>query len=280
MRTYSTDHGPDQIPEIARRHGLKVMQGLWLSSLPDLTRKQIETGIASARYPDVIQAVIIGNEVLLRGEMSATALSRAIREVKAQVSMPVTYADVWEFWLRHRDVAAEVDFITIHVLPYWEDRRRRGMRRRTSTPSAGRSSPPFRAGTSSSASSMAEPLPCAKPPCRLRSPRRVMHEVLATAKRGNYPINLIEAYDHALEAAARRHGRRPLGSLRCLPAAAQVRLGRHRLEPSAVALAGRRGGGVGGAGLAAAIAARRRSAGWPEASYGCASPPSHSCPAA
>ena len=35
--------------------------------------------------------------------------------------MRVTYADVWEFWLRHRDVAAAVDFITVHILPYWED---------------------------------------------------------------------------------------------------------------------------------------------------------------
>ena len=35
--------------------------------------------------------------------------------------MPVTYADVWEFWLRYRDVYEAVDFVTIHILPYWED---------------------------------------------------------------------------------------------------------------------------------------------------------------
>src|SRR5258708_5448703 len=122
IRTYSIDHGLDQIPEIAKRHGMKVLQGLWLSSLPDLSRKQVDTTIALAkRFPDVIAAVIVGNEVLLRGEMSAPQLARIIREVKAQVSMPVTYADVWEFWLRHRDIAAAVDFVTIHILPYWED---------------------------------------------------------------------------------------------------------------------------------------------------------------
>src|SRR5258708_2989031 len=72
IRTYSVDHGLDQIPEIAKRHGLKVMQGLWLSSLPELSRKQLARAIALAkRFPDVIQAVIVGNEVLLRGEMSA-----------------------------------------------------------------------------------------------------------------------------------------------------------------------------------------------------------------
>src|SRR5437764_8754389 len=72
VRTYSVDHGLDQIPEIAKRHGMKVIQGLWISNLPDLTRKQIDTTVALAkRYPDVIQAIVVGNEVLLRGEMSA-----------------------------------------------------------------------------------------------------------------------------------------------------------------------------------------------------------------
>ena len=122
VRTYSTDHGLDQIPEIAKRHGLKVMLGLWLSNQPELNRKQIETAVELAkRFPDVIQSVIVGNEVLLRGEMSAPALADTVRSVKTQIPVPVTYADVWEFWLRYREVAAAVDFVTVHILPYWED---------------------------------------------------------------------------------------------------------------------------------------------------------------
>ena len=42
IRTYSIDHGLDKIPEIAKRHGMKVLHGLWLSSLPELNRRQIE----------------------------------------------------------------------------------------------------------------------------------------------------------------------------------------------------------------------------------------------
>jgi glucan 1,3-beta-glucosidase len=199
IRTYSVDHGLDQIPEIARRHGMKVMQGLWLSSLPDLSRKQIETTIALAkRFPDVIQAVIVGNEVLLRGEMSAPDLARTIREVKAQVSMPVTYADVWEFWLRHREIAAAVDFITIHILPYWEDipipaaaaaPHVDAIRKQIVAafpdkevfvgefgwPSAGR----MREGALPSPANQA----------------RSLQDVLALAKRATYRVNLIEAYD-------------------------------------------------------------------------------------
>src|SRR5690606_36731123 len=80
------------------------------------------TAVALAnQYPEVISAVFVGNEVLLRGEMTPGDLIAAIGAVKAQVRVPVTYADVWEFWLRYREVVRAVDFITIHILPFWED---------------------------------------------------------------------------------------------------------------------------------------------------------------
>src|SRR5713226_1216995 len=199
VRTYSIDHGLDQIPEIARRHGMKVLQGLWLSSQPEPSRKQVETTIALARrFADVITGIVVGNEVLLRGEMSAPDLARTIREVKAQVAMPVTYADVWEFWLRNRDLAAAVDFVTIHILPYWEDfpipardaaEHVDAIRKRVAAafpdkdvfvgefgwPSAGRMRE----------SALPSPV----------NQAFAMHEVLDRAKGENYRLNLIEAYD-------------------------------------------------------------------------------------
>jgi glucan 1,3-beta-glucosidase len=199
IRTYSVDHGLDQIPEIAGRHGMKVMLGLWLSSLPELSRHQVETAVALARrYPEVIQSVVVGNEVLLRGEMSAPDLANTIRAVKQQVTMPVTYADVWEFWLRYREIASAVDFITIHTLPYWEDfpipveaaaahvaairsevvaafPNREILVGEFGWPSAGR----MREGALPSRANQA----------------RLVQEVLAQAKRDNYRVNLIEAFD-------------------------------------------------------------------------------------
>ena len=122
IRTYSIEHGVDQVPAIAQRHGMKVLLGLWLSPHRDKNRVQIDTAIALAkRFPDTVTSVIVGNEVLLRGELSAGELAAIIREVKAAVTVPVTYADVWEFWLRNPDLAGAVDFVTIHLLPYWED---------------------------------------------------------------------------------------------------------------------------------------------------------------
>ncbi len=122
IRTYSVENGLDQVPAIAARHQLKVMQGLWLSNKAEKNARQAETVVALAKtFPNTVSAVIVGNEVLLRGDLSAGDLEGFIRNVKAQVSIPVTYADVWEFWLRYRDLAAALDFVTIHILPYWED---------------------------------------------------------------------------------------------------------------------------------------------------------------
>ena len=86
IRTYSVDDGRADVLESARRHGLKVLHGIWVSSDPAKTRQQIETTVALAEaYPDVISAVVVGNEVLLRGEMSSTDPIGYIRQVKAQV---------------------------------------------------------------------------------------------------------------------------------------------------------------------------------------------------
>jgi exo-beta-1,3-glucanase (GH17 family) len=199
VRTYSVDFGLDRIAEIAKRHGMKVLQGLWLSNRPELSRKQVATAIALAnRFPDVIAAVIVGNEVLLRGEMAAPDLVRTIREVKAQVPVPVTYADVWEFWLRHRDVATAVDFVTIHILPYWEDfpiparnaaAHVDAIRARMVAAFPGKEVFVGEFGWPSAGRMREAALPSPV------NQARTMHEVLDRAKRENYRVNLIEAYD-------------------------------------------------------------------------------------
>ena len=74
-------HGLDQIPEIAKRHGLKVIHGIWLSSNAEKNQQEIATSVALAKkFPDVIQSIVVGNEVLLRGEIAANDLAGIIRE--------------------------------------------------------------------------------------------------------------------------------------------------------------------------------------------------------
>lgn len=199
VRTYSIDNGLDQVPAIASKVGLKVMQGIWLGSDRAKNFAQISTAIRLTKEnPGTITSLVVGNEVLLRGEMTTTDLAAIIRSVKAQVSVPVTYADVWEYWLRYREIYDVVDFITIHILPYWEDLPVRAkyaaahvnaIRQRmavafpnkeiligeTGWPSEGR----MREGALPSRTNQA----------------RVVSEILALAKQENFRVNLIEAYD-------------------------------------------------------------------------------------
>lgn len=122
VRTYSMT-GLDDVPALARKHGLTLMLGAWVSGDEKATRLEIEQLVATAnRFPDVVQSVVVGNEALLRKDISGERLAKLITEVKGRVQQPVTYADVWEFWHKHPQVAPAVDFITIHLLPYWEDK--------------------------------------------------------------------------------------------------------------------------------------------------------------
>jgi exo-beta-1,3-glucanase (GH17 family) len=121
VRTYSVT-GLEVIPEVAREHGLKVLLGAWIG-VDEVTNERELVGLVdlAGRHPDVVSAVIVGNEVLLRREKTGAQMAELVGQVKARVRQPVTYADVWEFWRKHPEVAPAVDFVTIHLLPYWED---------------------------------------------------------------------------------------------------------------------------------------------------------------
>lgn len=122
VRIYSVSQGLELVPAIAQELGLKVLMGAWIGAEAAKNRIQVDTVVKLANaYPRTIRAVIVGNEVLLRREQSEAGLRAYIEEVRKRVKVPVTYADVWEFWMRHPDLATAVDFVTVHILPYWED---------------------------------------------------------------------------------------------------------------------------------------------------------------
>ena len=101
---------------------MKVLLGVWIGRDRAKNAQLADIAVSLVKdHPGTVAAVIVGSEVLLRGEMTASDLRQIIRSVKPRVDVPVTYADVWEFWLRYREVAEDVDFVTAHFLPYWED---------------------------------------------------------------------------------------------------------------------------------------------------------------
>jgi exo-beta-1,3-glucanase (GH17 family) len=199
VRTYSIDNGLDQVPALAAKVGLKVIQGIWLGSNRLKNLAQISTVVGlTKQYPAVISSVVVGNEVLLRGEMTTSDLAATIRSVKSQVAVPVTYADVWEYWLRNREVYEAVDFVTIHILPYWEDFPIRAkyaaihvdsIRKRMAVAFPGKEILIGETGWPSAGRMRDAALPSRT------NQARVVSEILDLAKRENFRVNLIEAYD-------------------------------------------------------------------------------------
>jgi exo-beta-1,3-glucanase (GH17 family) len=122
IRTYSTV-GLEMIPKIARENNLKMLMGAWVNGDEKSTQKEITTLIKLAsENKDIVKAVVVGNEALLRGDLSDKQLYKYIKQVKAALpDTQVTYADVWEYWLKYPNIREVTDFVTIHILPYWED---------------------------------------------------------------------------------------------------------------------------------------------------------------
>ena len=122
IRSYAALGGKADLAALARLHGLRLWQGIWLGNDRKKNAQEMAAAIALAnRYPDTIDRVIVGNEVLLRRDLPVEELIADIDTVRRAVKQPVTYADVWDFWRQFPQVAPHVDIVTIHLLPYWED---------------------------------------------------------------------------------------------------------------------------------------------------------------
>ena len=122
IRTYGLSQGLDAVPAVVQKLGMRMKLGVWLARDAAQNRLELDRGIALARqYNDVVDLLIVGNEVLLRRELSPDALGKVLAYARLHSPVPVTYADVWEFWLRHASLAQHVDVVTVHILPYWED---------------------------------------------------------------------------------------------------------------------------------------------------------------
>ena len=123
IRTYTVSNGLDRVPEIARRHGLTVSLGCWISADFDENEKElalcIKTALANRR---VIDRVFVGNESIMFGYVNPDQLSSYIKRVRDALPnrIKVTTAETWSTWLMYPEIAQYADLVAVHILPYWE----------------------------------------------------------------------------------------------------------------------------------------------------------------
>jgi len=120
VRTYSSLKSLGQIPDIAARHQLKVAQGAWVDRQLATNELEIAAAIDLANHHANVIRLVIGNEVILRNDLSVAELSRQLDRVRAAVEQPVSTAEPWDVWLKNPQLVEHVDYIAVHLLPYWE----------------------------------------------------------------------------------------------------------------------------------------------------------------
>src|SRR6202050_3086218 len=91
-----------------------------LDSHLDKNEEQLQTAIDLANNHQNVVRVIVGNEVLLRGDLRIEQLEAYLDRARTAIGPPVGTAETWATWLAHPDLAQHVDFIGVHLLPYWE----------------------------------------------------------------------------------------------------------------------------------------------------------------
>jgi exo-beta-1,3-glucanase (GH17 family) len=151
IRLYDSGENSQTVLELIKENKLniRVMLGIWLSAelsnhetcawltepIPDevlannklVNRAEVEKGISLAnRYKDIVVAVNVGNEALVDWndhKVDVDTLITYVKQVKKHIKQPVTVAENYEWWAANgKKLAAELDFIAIHIYPIWEGR--------------------------------------------------------------------------------------------------------------------------------------------------------------
>jgi exo-beta-1,3-glucanase (GH17 family)/cellulose synthase/poly-beta-1,6-N-acetylglucosamine synthase-like glycosyltransferase len=120
VRTYSVEKSLADIPELADHHGLNVALGAWIDSHRDLNEAQLKSAIDLAATHQNVVRVLIGNEVIFRGDLPVEELEKYLDRARLAIGQPVGTAETWSVWFSHPELAQHVDFIGVHLLPYWE----------------------------------------------------------------------------------------------------------------------------------------------------------------
>ena len=121
IRTFSCTDGHELIPAIAREKGLHTLVGVWLDDDRERNELELENAIRVAQEGHV-DVLGVGNEVLLRGDLSEDELLDYIERAKAAIpDVEVGYVDAYFEFAAHPRIADACDVLLANCYPFWED---------------------------------------------------------------------------------------------------------------------------------------------------------------
>lgn len=120
IRSFSCTEGHEATPRIAHELGLNTLTGVWLGTDSASNEREFESAVAIARagYVDVLA---VGNEVLLRKDLSEDELLDYLRRAKeALPGIPIGYVDAYFLFEQHPRVTQACDVVLANCYPFWE----------------------------------------------------------------------------------------------------------------------------------------------------------------
>ncbi|MEA5077512.1 MAG: glycosyl hydrolase family 17 protein [Anaerolineaceae bacterium] len=121
IRTYGCS-GFEQVIPIAHSYGIKVAFGAWIGKDEAANEKEIACLVKAANLYEPDQ-VLVGSEVLYRGDLSAAKLIGYMDTVKMMLpDIAVSTADTAASWLSHKELITASDVVFANIYPYWEGR--------------------------------------------------------------------------------------------------------------------------------------------------------------
>ena len=120
IRSFSCTDGHEQTPRIAHELGMKTLVGAWLGTDLAINVREIEGvfAVAEAGHADI---VAVGNEVMLREDMSEDTLLAYLQRVKqALPGVQVGYVDAYYLFEKHPRITAVCDVVLTNCYPFWE----------------------------------------------------------------------------------------------------------------------------------------------------------------
>jgi len=120
VRSFSCVDGNEHIPRIAHKHGIKTLVGAWLGDDAEKNQKEIESIIKIAKEGNA-DIIAVGNEVLLRGDLTEDEIIKHIQKVKMEIpNVPVGYVDAYFEFVNHPRLCNLCDVILANCYPFWE----------------------------------------------------------------------------------------------------------------------------------------------------------------
>ncbi|MDT8386773.1 MAG: glycosyltransferase [Thiogranum sp.] len=120
IRTYSVDKTLGEIPRLAEKHDINVALGAWVDADTERTRKEINKALGIAVRAHNVVRIFVGNEVLLRGDIPVEELIEHLDMAQSETDIPISTAEPPYIWKNYPELVDHVDYIAIHLLPYWE----------------------------------------------------------------------------------------------------------------------------------------------------------------